>query len=640
MVVLLVYLGTDLLAAWGLNLEFGVTGVVNFAYIVLVAAGAYFYSVFTLGSPAASGGFQEYILGMKLPVVVAIVASALICGVLGCLIGVTGLKRLRADYQAMVMLVISILATTIIGADTGLFDGNAGLSLVPNPLASINLATRGWYYVAMVAVVCVIGYLVLRRFTGGPIGRTLRAVREDEDAAVAVGKNIIGLRLVVQAVGGVYAGLSGALLVGFIGGWSPSSWEYVETLALLTAIIVGGLGNDGGVAIGTVIVPVLILQGVQFLPQIHSVPGLTEDLGWIILGLLTIAFVFLRPQGLIPEHRPRYGPRRRAGASAVAVAGGPAGVTLADAPVTVAGGPAPVVVSDRPAPADPDGNGSGPPRRHLAELVALRPAEAAGTANGPAGGAAAKPIITVTGMVKRYGGVHAVDGASFSIDAGRITGLIGPNGAGKSTALGLISGFLRLDGGQIEFNGRDISRLPAFRRARLGIVRTFQLPREFRALTTIENLLVAAPGQRAESLAGLVAGASLWRRDEAMLVERATGLLETFGMLHVQDERAGHLSGGQKRMLEVMRALMVSPRVLVLDEPMAGLSPALSERVEAACRELADGGLSILLVEHELRAVERLCERVVVMAQGKVISEGRMAELRTRKEVQDAYVIG
>ncbi len=636
---MLVYLGTDLLAAWGLNLEFGVAGVVNFAYIVLVAAGAYLYAAFTLGPPAATGGFQQYIIGLRLPVVAAVVVAALICGVLGCLIGITGLKRLRADYQAMVMLVLSILATTVIGADTGLFNGDAGLSLIPNPLASVDPARRGWYYVAVVAVVCAAGYLALRRFTTGPLGRALRAVREDEDTATAVGKNVVGLRLVVQAVGGVYAGLSGALLAGFIGGWSPSSWEYVETLALLTAIIVGGLGNDAGVLLGTVIVPVLILQGVQFLPQVKSAPQLTDDLGWIILGLLTIAFVFSRPQGLIPERRPRHG--LPAPAMAGAAAAVPAGTALpgpAAAPAPAPAGPAAVT-----GPAD------------LAAIITVRPAARppapAGAAPGggasgdaapggaaPGGGRA--PVLTVEGLARHYGGVHAVDGASFTAATGSITGLIGPNGAGKSTVLGLISGFVRLDAGRITFDGRDIGRVPAHRRARLGIVRTFQLPREFRALTTIENLLVAAPRQRGESAAGVAAGRWLWRRDEEELVGRARALLAMFGMAEAADERAGRLSGGQKRMLEVMRALMTGPRLLLLDEPMAGLAPALAERLEAACRQLAGAGMSILLVEHELRAVERLCEQVVVMAQGKVISEGRMAELRTRKEVQDAYVVG
>jgi branched-chain amino acid transport system permease protein len=606
---MLVYLGTHLLAAGGLNLEFGVVGVVNFAYIVLVAAGAYLYAVFTLGPPAAMGGFQQYIIGARLPVAAAVALAALICGGLGCLIGVTGLKRLRADYQAMVMLVISILATTIIGADTGLFNGNAGLSLIPNPLASVDPAHRGWYYVAVVGVVCAAGYLVLRRFTTGPFGRVLRAVREDEDAAVAVGKNVVGLRLAVQAVGGVYAGLSGALLAGFIGGWSPSAWEYVETLALLTAIIVGGLGNDAGVLLGVVIVPVLILQGVQFLPQIKSAPQLTGDLGWIILGLLTIAFVFARPQGLIPERRPRLGvPAVPAEAGA--------------APARLPGGAG----ADVPGPAG------------LASISAVRAGAPLTRAVPGAGGPA--PILIVDGLVKRYGGVHAVDGASFTAAAGGITGLIGPNGAGKSTVLGLVSGFARPDTGRITFDGRDVAVLPAHRRARLGIVRTFQLPREFRALTTIENLLVAAPGQRGESAAGVAAGRWRWRRDEDELAEVARGLLRQFGMAEAADERAGRLSGGQKRMLEVMRALMARPRLLLLDEPMAGLAPALAERLEAACRQLAGAGMSILLVEHELGVVERLCETVVVMAQGKVISEGRMAELRTRKEVQDAYVVG
>jgi branched-chain amino acid transport system ATP-binding protein len=216
------------------------------------------------------------------------------------------------------------------------------------------------------------------------------------------------------------------------------------------------------------------------------------------------------------------------------------------------------------------------------------------------GDGARAPILIVDGLVKRYGGVHAVDGASFTAAAGGITGLIGPNGAGKSTVLGLVSGFVRPDAGRITFDGRDVAGLPAHRRARLGIVRTFQLPREFRALTTIENLLVAAPGQRGESAAGVAAGRWLWRRDEDELTEAARGLLRLFGMAEAADERAGRLSGGQKRMLEVMRALMAGPRLLLLDEPMAGLAPALAERLEAACRQLAGAGMSILLVEHEL----------------------------------------
>src|SRR2546430_1069053 len=466
---MLVYLGTDLLAAGGLNVEFGGAGVVNFAYIVLVAAGAYLYAVFTLGPPAAMGGFQQYIIGARLPVAAAVALAAAICGILGCLIGVTGLKRLRADYQAMVMLVISTRATTIIGADTGLFNGNAGLSLIPNPLASVDPARRGWYYVAVVGVVCAAGYLVLRRFTTGPLGRALRAVRDDEDAAIAVGKNVVGLRLAVQAGGGGYARPRGAPLARLIGR---------SRLPARRA----GPGEPGGIA----------------------QPG-----GW-------------------------------------ARAAGPAG---------------------------------------LAAIIAVR----AGAPLIPAvlGDGGRAPILIVDGLVKRYGGVHAVDGASFTAAAGSITGLIGPNGAGKSTVLGLVSGFVRPDAGRITFGGRDVAALPAHRPARLGIVRTFQLPREFRALTTIENLLVAAPGQRGESAAGVVAGRWMWRRDEDELAEAARGLLRLFGMAEAADQRAGRLSGGQKRLLEVMRGLMAKPPLLLLDEPMARPAPAPAERLGAARRQPA-----------------------------------------------------
>ncbi|HVC39842.1 MAG TPA: branched-chain amino acid ABC transporter permease [Candidatus Dormibacteraeota bacterium] len=320
-VVLLVYLGTDLLAAWGLNLEFGIAGVANLAFIVVVAAGAYTYSILSLGPDTGNGGFQQYVLGFRFPFFVAVVAAALAGAAVGMVIGITGLKRIRPDYQAMVMLVISLMAATVVGADSGFLNGLAGLSLVPNPFSSLNSTFGPWVYVGMVAFACLVGYFVMRRFTGGPMGRRLRAMRDDEHAAAAMGVSVVRLRLMSQAVGGAFGGVSGALLVAFIGGWSPGGWAYVETLALLTAIIVGGMGNDFGVSIGTFLIAVLLLQGVQFLPPIRSHSGLTEALGWIVLGVLTIAFLWIRPQGIFRERRPRYRWRLGAGTRAGADSG-------------------------------------------------------------------------------------------------------------------------------------------------------------------------------------------------------------------------------------------------------------------------------------------------------------------------------
>jgi ABC-type branched-subunit amino acid transport system ATPase component len=251
-----------------------------------------------------------------------------------------------------------------------------------------------------------------------------------------------------------------------------------------------------------------------------------------------------------------------------------------------------------------------------------------------------RPVLEVSDLVKHYGGVHAVDGVSFAVDRGSITGLIGPNGAGKSTVLNVIGGLLQPGGGRVLFDGENVTGQPMHRLARRGLVRTFQLARVFGGLTTIENLLVAVPGQRGESMLGILAGRRYWKEQERKLVDEAREMLGMFGMANKEDEYARNLSGGQRRAVETMRALMMKPKLLLLDEPMAGLSPSLTRQLEDLFLELTARGLSLLLVEHGLDTVERICGNVVVMAQGKVLSEGRMAELRTRREVQDAYVIG
>jgi branched-chain amino acid transport system ATP-binding protein len=236
--------------------------------------------------------------------------------------------------------------------------------------------------------------------------------------------------------------------------------------------------------------------------------------------------------------------------------------------------------------------------------------------------------------------MHAVDGVSIEVPAGQITGLIGPNGAGKSTFLAVVAGTLPATSGTIMFDGRDITRLPAYARARLGLVRTFQLPSEFARLTVLENLLVASPHNRGDSLFGALMGKGYWIEDERKLVEQARALLKRFGMTAKESDYAGTMSGGQKRLIEIMRALMLGPRVLLLDEPMSGVHPKLVEEIQYYLQDLRTGGLTILMVEHELHMVERLCDSVVVMAQGKVIGSGTMASLRRQPEIVDAYLVG
>jgi ABC-type branched-subunit amino acid transport system ATPase component len=249
-------------------------------------------------------------------------------------------------------------------------------------------------------------------------------------------------------------------------------------------------------------------------------------------------------------------------------------------------------------------------------------------------------LLEVHDLRREFGGVLAVDGVSFSVPAGAIVGLIGPNGAGKSTVIGMIGGAISPTSGSIRLDGQEISGLPANQIARRGLIRTFQLSAEFPRLTVMQNLLAAAPDHPGETLAGALLGKRWWGAYEARLVRQARDLLERFNMSAKGDEYAGELSGGQRRLLEVMRALMAKPRMLLLDEPTAGVHPSMIGELESQLAKLRDDGLTMVMVEHELGIVERLCEVVVVMSRGKVIAMGPLAAVRARAEVREAYFAG
>jgi len=223
---------------------------------------------------------------------------------------------------------------------------------------------------------------------------------------------------------------------------------------------------------------------------------------------------------------------------------------------------------------------------------------------------------------------------------GTLTGLIGPNGAGKSTLLAMLAGTEPTDSGRVSYDGADVTSMPAFRRARSGLVRTFQLASEFKRLTVMENLLVAARGNRGDSFLGALAGRWYWRSDERAAIHRAAAILRRFGLEGLANEYAGDLSGGQRRLVELMRALMTQPRLLLLDEPMAGVHPELARKIGTALVGLCREGMTILMVEHELSIMDEFCDPVIVMADGAVLAQGTMAQLRQRAEVVEAYLVG
>ena len=252
-----------------------------------------------------------------------------------------------------------------------------------------------------------------------------------------------------------------------------------------------------------------------------------------------------------------------------------------------------------------------------------------------------EPILAIRDVTKSFDGLRAVAGASFDVERGSITALIGPNGAGKTTMFDLLSGFARPDSGAIRLAGREITDMAPHRIAKLGLVRTFQLTRVLAGMSVMDNMLLAAPRQPGEHLLLLMSGPGRSRAAETRARGAAEDLLETFGLAAKAPDYAGSLSGGQRKLLEIARALMTEPSIVLLDEPMAGVNPTLGrsilDHIEALRRR---GGITFLFVEHDMDVVMSRADRVVVIAQGRVIAIGPPAEIRSNPQVIEAYLGG
>ena len=600
---LIVYGAVDSMACLALNVQFGFAGLSNFGFIIFQAGGAYAAAVLSMGSwQKSNGGFQQYVLGWHLPWPLPWIGAALFGGLLALpfvfLVG----KRLRGDFAAVGLLVSAVLLNQLANNYVPLFNGAAGISIVPAPFqGKWDPQGLGYQFVygAVAVVLCVGVYFLLRRVTESPYGRSLRAMRDNDVVADALGKNVRVQRTSMLVLGGMIAGLSGAVLVGFINLWAPGAWGYAETIVLFAAIIVGGAGNHKGAVLGALLVPLGFEEATRFIPPLSN-PSLVPALEWVAIGLLIILFLWFRPDGILPERR-----RILSGS--------------ASAPVSV------------PTGADADSLIN---LGHLDDLDFRQLLRLEGDANDHG------IILSCTNLTRAFHGVTVVSDVSIDIQRGRLTGLIGPNGAGKSTTLAMLAGTLAPTSGKIFYEGRDITSMPSNERAKAGMVRTFQLASEFKKLTVLENLVSAIPRQSGDSLTGALRGRRHWGREDTENIERAKEMLEGFGLSQYADNYAGGLSGGQRRLVEIMRALLAEPTVLLLDEPMAGVHPNLAHKIGDQLVALVKSGMTIVMVEHELSIMDAFCDPVIVLAEGRVLAQGTMSELRAMKEVVEAYLVG
>ncbi len=247
------------------------------------------------------------------------------------------------------------------------------------------------------------------------------------------------------------------------------------------------------------------------------------------------------------------------------------------------------------------------------------------------------PILIADHVSRRFGGLTAVDVEHVEIPRGAITALIGPNGAGKTTLFNLLTGFDKPDTGSWSFSGSNLAGVPAHKVAKMGQVRTFQLTKALGLLTVLENMKLGAKDQSGESLFTSLFP-FLWKKQEAAIEERALGILERFKLVKLKDDFAASLSGGQRKLLEMARALMSEPTLVMLDEPMAGVNPALTESLLEHILNLKTEGMTVLFVEHDMHMVRHIADWVIVMAEGKIIAEGSPDEVMRNDAVIDAYL--
>ena len=604
--------------ALALNVRWGWAGEFDIALFAFVAIGAYVYSVITLpkSNLPPPGG---YILGLSWPFIIGVIAAVVIAGLLSAVAGAIALRKLRDDYFGITTLAIALILSLVIGEYTPLFDGYEGLYGMPQPLSGVGrFGPDGGNYLFLCIGALVLAYLVLELLGRSPFGRTVRSVREDDIASAAFGRNVYLVKLKAYVIGGCVAGLGGALLAAYITAFNPYGWTPQETFLIYAALFIGGTGNSLGVIIGAFFVEVGVQEVTRYIPQLGSNASSGDAIRLIVIGLLIVAVLWWRPQGILPERRAK---DRLAPAPAPASA--PASVPAAGAVNGEAVAPAEAVLTFRP---------------RAAKAAAAIAARGGPAPDGPAQDGHGPVGLRVTDLRKAFGGVKAVDGATFEVLPGSLTGLIGPNGAGKSTVINLISGFDSPDAGVIEFDGRRVEGRPAHAVSRLGLMRSFQSPREWGGLTVMDNMLLSTPVEGRDAVwRGLFTPRRLRAAELADRVQ-ARELLDVVGLLKLKDEPAGNLSGGQKRLLEFARLAAASPRLVLLDEPQAGVNPVLRGRMAELIRAMVSSGVTVLMVEHNLPFLESLCDHVIVMAVGRVIATGSMAELRANREVVDAYL--
>jgi branched-chain amino acid transport system permease protein len=580
------------IAATGLGLVMGLAGQFSLGQAAFVLVSGYTAAILT-----ADHGWNP---------IAALAAAVALSVLLGLFVGWLTL-RLEGLNLALATLAILVIALVFVARQESLTHGNQGVQgVTPFSIFGKTIEEPKSFFFLCIGVLAVM-LLIARNVWKSRMGRTLRAIGIDQEAAESLGLNAWTLKLKVFVLSSFMAGVAGVLWVYYLQYASPDSWGVKLTIDLVTYVIVGGVISPYGAAVGAVVVGSL-----QYYVREHvgsSVGG--DSTTWEILlsGVLLIVFVLGFKNGLVSIPR-MIGDRVRR-----LRAGPTADVAPADRDISVE-----AIVGA--APLEP-GVGELP----LGAAGALEPLRSE------------TPLVVVDGLTKRFGGFTAVSDLSLSLRPGYITALIGPNGAGKSTVINMLSGTLLPSEGAVGIMGRPVVGLQSKDIAQLGLARTFQTPRLFDGMTVLETVMLARDryGSRAW-LTGAALRTPRALRDEVESREQAMAWLTYVGLSDDADSLATALTTGKQRMAELARALATEPTVLLLDEPAAGLDGGETRALAKTIRRLADAGIAILLVEHDMGMVMSIADHVVVLEEGKKISEGSPEHVGGDQTVIDAYL--